>query len=90
MSHDAITMRIALVLLGLIALACIGAGTALLLDDKSVPDAFIALASSGVTAIGLLLTRPIGGTQDVNVVGEPLQVTETPAPARRRKAAPKG
>lgn len=86
MSSDAMTIRIALILLGLITLTCLIAGTVTVLNDKSLPDALIGIGSSSATALGLIISRPMGGTQNVRVVDEPIAVTETPAvPTRSRK-----
>lgn len=74
MTNDQITMRIVVVGMILVALACIVMGGVLILSDKSFPDSMIALGASAVTALGLVITRPMGGTQDVRVVDEPVEV----------------
>lgn len=88
MSTDAGNVRLAIIFLGLLAVVCLGGGIYLVHDDKSLPDALIAIGSSAATAITLVVTRPIGGAQDVRVIDEPLQVTETPA-ATPKKRTPK-
>lgn len=82
---DNVSIRIALVILGLVTLSCVIGGLVAVLNDKSLPDALIGIGSSSATAVGLLITRPMGGTQDVRVVDEPIEVQ--PARTSGRKAA---
>lgn len=86
--NDNGNIRLAIVVLGILALTCLVGGVVVVLSDRSLPDAFIAIGASAATAITLVISRPMGGTQDVRVIDEPLQVTETPA-ATPKKRTPK-
>lgn len=91
-SSDTGNARIAIVILGLVALTCLVGGIVLSLDDKALPDAFIAIGSSAATAVGFVITRPIGGTQQVEVVNataDPVPVEPQAVKAATKKRTPK-
>lgn len=57
---DAATQKIALLILGLIALAVVIGGLVLTNNDKTLPDALLALGSVAVGAIaGIITTKAI-------------------------------
>lgn len=86
--HDQKTVRLALGLLGMIALVTVAGGIYLVGQDRTMPDALIAIASSSVTAVALLLNRvngegPLPVTVE-NVDAEPVPVDPVPAKAARK------
>jgi hypothetical protein len=76
---DRTVLLAVVVFLGLVTLTCVIVGAVVVLNDKNLPDALIAIGSSAGTALGLIATRPLGGTQDVNVVNQPVAVDDAGA-----------
>lgn len=90
MNDDQGNVRLAIIVLGVLALTCLIGGIVIVLNDKSLPDALIAIGASAATAITLVITRPVGGVQSVEVVNrdaEPVPVD--PVPAKRAAKAAK-
>ena len=81
MTDRTVTLSIVLVL-GVVAVATVIGGLVLAMNDKSLPEAVIAIGSGAVGAIGGLLARsPLDGPQDVNVVNraaDPVPVDANP------------
>lgn len=57
MSNNTSNIRIVILILGIIALACVALVGALALQEKGIPDAIIATLSGAVAAIGAVLVR---------------------------------
>lgn len=59
---DQLTVRLVVVGLALIALAVVAGGIVLALDDRTIPDALVAIGSGAAGALGGILARTSGQT----------------------------
>lgn len=84
--NDQSTVRLVIGVLGALALAVVIGGIYLVSNDKSIPDALIAMGSASAASVGTMLART--GTNEpqpvevVNVTADPVPVE----PARRRRS----
>lgn len=89
--NDQSTVRMVIGVLGALALLVVAGGIYLTSQDRSIPDALIAMGSGAAASVGTLLART--GTNEpqqvevVNVSAEPVPVD--PVPAKRTRKSTK-
>lgn len=72
MKNDRFTIRGVIVILGLVAVGALLAGSVLAYQGKPIPDFIVATLGAAVGAVGSLLAKTsLDSTQDVQVVNEP-------------------
>lgn len=81
MIPDSTTIRMVIVVLAITALVCVAIAGVLAIDEKAIPDVFIAIPSGAIGSISSLLV--VGGaaarTQNVRVVDQPVEVDDVGA-----------
>lgn len=92
--NDQSTVRLVIAVLGALALAVVIGGIVLAFDDKSMPEALIAMGAGGAGAIAGILSRTSNPeipqpVEVVNVVGDPVPVDPVPAKAAAKKGTRK-
>lgn len=87
--NDQKTVRLVIIMLGLIGLSVVVGGIVLAIDSKTVPDAMIAIGAGAVASVGSILAHTsTNEPQPVQVVNEPAEaVPVADVPAKRGRGS---
>lgn len=83
MTGETGNVRLVIIFLGLVVLIGIAGGIYLASDDKTLPDALIAIVGAAGGSLASILAKTSTGAQDVRVVDEPVEVAQVPAKPKR-------
>lgn len=94
MSADQKTVRLVISVLGMLALTVVIGAIVLSYQEKTIPDALIALGSVSVGAVAGILSKTSGSetpqaVEVVNVAADPVPVESQPVKKATRKAVMK-
>lgn len=86
MNGDTLNVRLVIIFLGLMSIIGLVGGIYLASVDKQLPDFLTTIVGASVGAVAGILSKTSTGTQEVRVVDEPIEVTETVTKAAAAKA----
>lgn len=82
--NDQSTVRLVIGVLGVLALTVVIGGIVLVMDEKSMPDALIAMGSVSVGAVAGILARTSGDSPvPVTLQDEPIETIAAPAKPKK-------
>lgn len=81
--NDQKTVRLVIIMLGLIGVAVVVGGIVLAIDSKTVPDALVAIGAGAVASVGSILAHTSTNEPQpvvvANLPAEPVPVADVPA-----------